>query len=212
MTHHHIDHVGGAAALSAALGLPLWAHAGTAARCPNLHFARLLEDGERLALDGPQPLNIEVWHTPGHAAGHLCFLDRRSGLLLAGDMVAGVGTILIEPGDGDMNEYIAQLERLASSGARRLVPSHGGLVLDAPGLLSGTAAHRRAREAKVIAALGDLGVGTAQELVPLAYDDAPRAVWPLAALSVEAHLLGLEARGRALFEQGRWRAAETRSA
>lgn len=206
VTHHHIDHVGGAAALSDALGLPLWAHAETAARCPKLHFARLLEDGERLELDGPEPLALEVLHTPGHAAGHLCFLDPGSGLLLAGDMVAGVGTILIEPGDGDMNEYLAQLERLATCGARRLVPSHGGLVLDAPGLLSGTAAHRRAREAKVVAALRELGSGNADDLVPLAYADTPRPLWPLAALSVEAHLLGLAARGEITREAGTWQA------
>src|SRR3954467_3949887 len=36
LTHHHPDHVGGAAFFSRELGLPLWAHAETAARLPDL--------------------------------------------------------------------------------------------------------------------------------------------------------------------------------
>ena len=43
------------------------------------------------------------------------------------------------------------------------------------------------------------------DLVPLAYSDAPKAVWPLATLSIAAHLLKLEADGRARRDAGgRW--------
>src|ERR1019366_10452229 len=51
-THHHPDHVGGADALLRALGVPLWAHAETAARIAT-PVARRLEDGDTLVLDGP---------------------------------------------------------------------------------------------------------------------------------------------------------------
>jgi hypothetical protein len=58
--------------------------------------------------------------------------------------------------------------------------------------------HRLAREAKVLAALRDHeGPALPADLVPRAYDDAPPIVWPLAALSTEAHLLKLIAEGRA---------------
>src|SRR5690606_29198100 len=53
-THHHPDHLGGAQALASRLALPLWAHRLTAARAPQLAFEHLLEDDERIELDGAQ--------------------------------------------------------------------------------------------------------------------------------------------------------------
>src|SRR6187551_1807914 len=44
-THHHPDHVGGAALLSKELGLPVWAHEATASRV-DVPVARRLADGD----------------------------------------------------------------------------------------------------------------------------------------------------------------------
>lgn len=44
--------------------------------------ARLLRDGETIALDG---LTVEVVATPGHTPGHMSFLFREAGVLLLGD-------------------------------------------------------------------------------------------------------------------------------
>ncbi len=191
-THHHPDHIGGARALASRLGLPLWAHRLTAERAPEIAFQRLLEDGERIELDGAE---VRVLHTPGHAPGHVCLLEERSGALIAGDMVAGVGTILVEPTDGDMRLYLASLERMAAEGASVLLPAHGD-PLDPDATLARYIAHRLERERKVLDALARHGrPARAAELVPKAYDDAPPVVWPLAALSTEAHLIKLEADG-----------------
>jgi len=122
VTHHHEDHVGGAELLARELGLPVWAHAETASRV-SVPVARRLEDGDLFALEGPVPQRWRVLHTPGHAAGHVCLLDEESGTVVVGDMVASVGTILIAPGEGDMAVYLAQLERLASLGARVALPA-----------------------------------------------------------------------------------------
>jgi hypothetical protein len=43
------------------------------------------------------------------------------------------------------------------------------------------------------------------ELVPDAYVDAPEAVWPLAAMSTEAHLIKLEREGLARRSADGWR-------
>lgn len=197
-THHHPDHVGGAAALAARLGLPLWAHAETAARLSGrLRFARAIEDGERLDLDGPDPITLEAVHTPGHAPGHLCFLDVRSGVMLAGDMVAGVGTILVEPRDGDMGAYLDSLALMRDRGPRALLPAHGGPLRDPQGVLDHYVRHRAMREERVLEALAGWGApARPRDLVPVAYDDAPRQVWGIAALSVEAHLDKLVRDGR----------------
>jgi glyoxylase-like metal-dependent hydrolase (beta-lactamase superfamily II) len=125
VTHHHVDHVGGTAFLASALGIPVWAHAETAARLPHVEVDRLLSEGQSITLDGPTSQRWEVLHTPGHAPGHLCLHEPELGHVVVGDMVASVGTILIAPGDGDMREYLTQLERLASQGAVTALPPPG---------------------------------------------------------------------------------------
>lgn len=205
-THHHPDHVGGARALAERFDLPLWGHAQTAERLRGeLRFDRLLEDGERIHLDGPTPITVRAIHTPGHAPGHLCFLEEASGAMIAGDMVASVGTILVEPHDGDMRLYLDSLRRMAAEAPTLLLPAHGMPIRDAQGLLAHYVEHRLAREAKVRAALERHGgPASAMELVPDCYGDAPKMVWPLAAQSTEAHLIKLAEDGHARRSPSGW--------
>lgn len=198
-THHHPDHVGGAALLSKELGLPVWAHAETASRI-DVPVARRLEDGDAIVLAGPRDEIWQVLHTPGHAPGHVCLFEPRSRTAIVGDMVASVGTILIAPGEGDMAEYIAQLERLAALDASLALPAHGEPIDTPTALFAHYVAHRKMREEKIFAAMkaapaASTGL-TAGDLVPAAYDDVSPAIWPLAKLSVEAHLEKLERDGR----------------
>ena len=197
-THHHPDHVGGAADLARELGLPLWAHRETASRI-DAEVSRTLEDGDVLALDGPVPEAWSVLHTPGHAPGHVCLFEERSGVLVLGDMVASVGTILIAPGDGDMRVYLEQLERLAGLGARLGLPAHGEPMDEPAAVFARYIAHRLMREEKIAKALAGFGASgaTLEDLVPVAYDDTPVHIWPIARMSLEAHLEKLVGDGRA---------------
>ncbi|MBX3217506.1 MAG: MBL fold metallo-hydrolase [Labilithrix sp.] len=200
-THHHPDHVGGAALLSKELALPVWAHELTASRV-DVPVARRLADGDEIVLEGPRDETWRVLHTPGHAPGHVCLFEPRSRTVVVGDMVASVGTILVAPGDGDMTLYLEQLERLAALDASLALPAHGEPIDDPTALFHRYVAHRRMREAKILDALeaasaAATGAGvTATELVPAAYDDVSPAIWPLAKLSVDAHLEKLEREGR----------------
>jgi glyoxylase-like metal-dependent hydrolase (beta-lactamase superfamily II) len=184
LTHHHGDHVSGAAHLAARLGVPVAAHAETASR---VRFAvdRVLADGDVLEAGG---VTARALFTPGHAPGHLCFVVGDA--IVAGDMVAGVGTILIDPDEGDMIAYLASLERMRAEGAARLLPSHGPVVTDADGKLREYVAHRLMREAKVAASLR-AHAGLPRELVPDAYADTPPFLWGLAERSLIAHLVKL---------------------
>lgn len=198
LTHHHADHVGGAELYARELGLPLWAHRLTAERLPRAKVSRILEDGEELLLAGQVPQRWRVLHTPGHAQGHLCLHEPDLGYLVAGDMVASEGTILIEPGDGDMQVYLEQLERLRGLGARVALPAHGAPIDDPESLFARYIRHRGMREAKIVHVLesfGDEGASLS-DIVSRAYDDTPRAAWPLAGLSVRAHLVKLLREGR----------------
>jgi ribonuclease/clavin/mitogillin len=190
ITHHHEDHVSGAAFLSRATGLPLWAHDATRERLDeSVQIARTLRDGEIL-LD-----SWHVLHTPGHAPGHVCLHDERTGALVCGDMVASVGTILIAPGDGDMRVYLEQLARLEARAAHVALPAHGDPIDDPSALFRRYIMHRTMREDRVVGALRN-GPRTAAEILPDAYSDTPVHLFPIAALSLQAHLDKLVAEGR----------------
>lgn len=206
-THHHPDHIGGATELTRRLGAPLWGHATTVARLAgSVSFNRTLEDGEVIALDGDTPLRLRAVHTPGHAPGHLCFYEERSRALVVGDMVASVGTILVDTIDGDMALYLASLARMDALCASVLLPAHGAPIHAAHEKLTAYIAHRLLREAKVLAALrAERRPRQVHELVPQAYDDTPPSVWPLAALTAEAHLVKLANEGLAERTPGGWR-------
>ena len=193
LTHHHMDHVGHAAALRERTGAPIYAHPATAAR---LDFAVdvAMEDGAQVELG--EGFALTAMHTPGHAPGHLVFFERSTGLAYAGDMVAGVGTILIDPeDDGDMTAYLGSLERIAAAKPTALVPSHGPVLADPQATLARYRAHRLMREDRILAAIHasprDLSAVLAE-----AYADTPPVLWPLAARSLEAHLRKLAAEGR----------------
>jgi endoribonuclease LACTB2 len=210
LTHHHPDHVGGAEAMRQRFGLEIWAHDRTAQRLHGkLRIDRLLEHGERIELDGPTPMALQAMHTPGHAPGHLCYRELASGSLVAGDMVAGVGTILVDKTDGDMQQYLASLQAMAASAPTQLLPAHGLPITDPAARLGFYVQHRLAREGKVAAALASFEQpASLDELVPVAYADTPQAAWPLARLALEAHLIKLEREGRATQAHERWLAAD----
>ncbi len=202
LTHHHIDHIGAVEALVSRTGAPVWAHAETASRVP-FAIDRVMNEGERIEDDTGRAW--DALHTPGHAPGHLCLRDG-DGTVIAGDMVAGIGTILVEPSEGSMSLYLASLRRLAE-GSRVLLPSHGPALTDAPSALAHYVRHRLGRESKVREALRSSGPSTVLGLVPVAYADTPMTVWPLAALSLEAHLVKLVEDGEVVKDGERYRIA-----
>ena len=205
VTHHHEDHVGGAAFLAKETGLPLWGHELTAQKV-DAPFSRLLVEGDVIDLAGPIAERWEVLHTPGHAVGHLCLFERTERTVVVGDMVASVGTILIAPGEGHMATYLAQLERLAALDAAVALPAHGDPIEDPTKLFRHYVTHRLGREAKVAAALAAAGSGgaTADELVPIAYADTPKLMWPFATMSLLMHLEKLVEDGRARMDGDRY--------
>ena len=202
LTHHHGDHVGSANFLRETLGIPVAAHPRTAALLEGqIAIDVLVEAGDRLELgSAEQPFPVEALHTPGHAPGHLVLADRRpgSGAMIVGDMIASIGTIIIDPPEGDMGEYLRQLQRLKAESPRILFPAHGLPVVEAVAKLDQYVAHRLLREAKVVGALEHHRgrPQTPEGLLPLAYDDVPEAIYPLAARSCLAHLLKLLEEGR----------------
>lgn len=210
LTHHHPDHVSGAAHLAARLGAPVGAHRRTAELLRGrVKVDHALEDGHLIELPadrpGARPRRLRAHLLEGHADGHLVFHEEVTNHVVAGDMVAGTGTILIDPPEGKMSLYLRSLERLAGLGAALLYPAHGPPIGDPAGLAREYVAHRLMREAKVLRAV-EAGAGPLEDLVPRAYDDTPPFLYPLAARSLLAHLHKLEEEGRVAREGEAWRA------
>jgi glyoxylase-like metal-dependent hydrolase (beta-lactamase superfamily II) len=184
ITHGHPDHIEGAARLRELTGAPIlaWSRDGTPSADALLGDNATVPLGQR---------TIRALHTPGHRFDHLCFLLEDSGALFAGDLVAGVGTVVIAPPEGDLADYMASLRRLLALDLRQILPAHGPPVDDPRALLEQYIAHRNEREQQVLTGL-TAGPATVAALVATIYADVDPRLHPVAALSVTAHLLKLE--------------------
>ncbi len=206
VSHAHLDHSGGAEAMARATGAPILAFGDAeAGRSPlmtrlaetgavgggegldhRLRPDRLLADGERIAGSG---WALTALHMPGHAAGHLCFLDEAAGAVFSGDLVFDWSTTLISPPDGDLGDYFRSLARLEALAPGALLPAHGEAIPAPLPRLAELAAHRRMRTGQILAALAQ-APGTAEGLARRIYD-IPPTLLPAAARNVLAHLLAL---------------------
>ena len=204
-THSHPDHSPGAAPLQALcvqagraappiLGLP---SAPTARAASAFTPDRALQNNELLALSGQAPEGkithtLQVIHTPGHAANHVCLLLQEDGLLFSGDHILNGSTTVVDPPDGNMADYIDSLDLLSAACARYqiefILPAHGYVLGHAPQAIAQLRAHRMKREAKVQTAMLALPDGSLEDWVSLAYDDVPPRMWPIAKRSLIAHV------------------------
>ena len=197
LTHHHPDHIGGVAEVQDKLDLLVRAHPTTMERLAGrgFRFGEPLVDGDVVRLGaGSDVMEIDVFHTPGHASGHLCFFERRAGWLIGGDMVSGVGMIVIDPPEGDMDDYLASLARLESLGATTLFPGHGPTIHNPTGVLRRYREHRLWREDKILEAWRQ-GIDEPAEMLPTVYADVPPVAHPLAIRQILAHLARLDKLG-----------------
>jgi glyoxylase-like metal-dependent hydrolase (beta-lactamase superfamily II) len=189
LTHGHPDHVGGAAELRARLDIPIYAFNRRGVPILDHEIA----DGAAFSVGGD---TLRAIHTPGHRFDHLCFLLENARVLFAGDHISGITTNVISPPDGDMYDYLNALRRLQSFEIGEIVPAHGPKVADPQAKIAEYIAHRQRREEQILHAMRRLGAGaTIPQMVTLVYQDVDPQLHPVAAHSVEAHLLKLEKEG-----------------
>jgi glyoxylase-like metal-dependent hydrolase (beta-lactamase superfamily II) len=116
LTHGHLDHAGGARDLKAALGidivgphkddLPLLQRIETQQQkygitgLKNVEPDRWLEDGDKVSFGNHE---FEVYHTPGHAPGHVIYVNRAQNFAHLGDVLfnGSIGRTDLPGGDHD---------------------------------------------------------------------------------------------------------------
>lgn len=209
LTHHHSDHIGAVRAVCERYDLSVRAHAETLSRVDTVGLKSAeLHDGDVLDLDvapdGSPNWKLHVLHTPGHARGHLTFIEDRYNAGIVGDMASTLSTIVIDPPEGHMATYLASLRRLQAHGIGMLYPAHGPAHRDGTSFLGELIAHREAREMRLCDALS-VDARSEKELLLDVYSDLrDERLWPIAARSLRAGLDKLAEDGLACMSAAGW--------
>jgi glyoxylase-like metal-dependent hydrolase (beta-lactamase superfamily II) len=202
VTHTHVDHAPGAAALAAATGARVVGYGPAEDFAPDECVGEgwsVLTPGPRSGSSGDR-LTLRALHTPGHASDHLCWLIEEQGLLCTGDHVMHGSTVVIRPPDGDLHQYLDSLARVrdADPPIRTLAPGHGRLMDHVAAEIDALIAHRLGRHELVAAALSSHGTATVDELLAEVYGDVTERQLPVARFSLWAHLRALGQEGGAV--------------
>jgi glyoxylase-like metal-dependent hydrolase (beta-lactamase superfamily II) len=203
VTHRHLDHSPAARPLAAATGAKIYA-SGIAPRFSPDDF--VAEEGDDFAFkpditlrDGDvfsgENWTLEAMFTPGHTSDHVCLALREENALFSGDHIMGWSTSVVSPPDGDMDAYLASLEKVQTRNFATLWPTHGPPVTAVHEFIDAYRAHRMDREAQIIARL-QAGQTRIKDMIPVMYADVDQRLYPAAAHSVLAHMIRLARAGR----------------
>lgn len=199
VTHHHADHVGGAAAYAREFDATVWARAGREAdfeRATGESPDRTFREGTAIPVDDGA---VTVLETPGHAPEHVAFAagteTKGEEAVLAGDLAVAEGSVAVTAPAGDVRAYLTSLRRIHARDPDLLYPAHGPRIDDPQAVCERLIAHRLDRERRVFEAVR-AGRETVDAVLDDAYDRDLSGVRSLARGTVRAHLEKLAVEGR----------------
>lgn len=105
LTHHHDDHIGGAAALIEKFNIPCYGPVDARIRFP----VQPVGEGDRVRIDA-LGLDLDVMEVPGHTTSHIAF--HGGGFLFCGDTLFSLGCGRMF--EGTPAQFLASLDRLAA--------------------------------------------------------------------------------------------------
>lgn len=198
LTHHHPDHCERADEIARRLGAGLAMSTDTESRIraalPGFFSGlrlRRVGDGDQATRWLGQP--VQVLAVPGHDEGQLALMPEDRSWCIVGDLIQGIGTVVIHKPEGNMGRYFASLQRIIDLDPKIIIPSHG-LPMGSTYRLRATLRHRQEREAAVLQ-LYQAG-NTVEQMLETLYRDVDKRLWPLALQNIECHLDKLREEGR----------------
>lgn len=198
LTHHHPDHHERSNRLARHFGVPMGmsedTHQRICRRAGNDYFDGIsvhhYREGDVLCRWQGQALRvIEV---PGHDQGQLALMPDGRAWCLVGDLIQGLGTVVIAKPEGHMGRYFATLQKVIALNPRAIYPSHG-MGMGSCYRLSETLLHRQQREQQVLTMHRE-GMDMTQMLAKIYADVDPRLL-PLARMNIESHMDKLREEG-----------------
>lgn len=140
LTHGHIDHVGGAADLAAELGVPVEGPH----EADRMLIERVQDQANQFGLEGVKPVEPDRWlvegdtvemagrtfnvlHCPGHAPGHVVFIELELRFAFSGDVLfaGSVGRTDLPGGDHDTLIACIKEKLLPLGDDMSFLPGHG---------------------------------------------------------------------------------------
>lgn len=192
ISHTHHDHLGAAAALKARTGAPICGFFRSAE--PDFTPDIGLHDGDHVG-------TLAAIHTPGHAIDHLCYA-MPGGVLFTGDHVMGWSSTVVSPPRGNLLIYIASLRKLLERADTAYLPGHGPVVHDTHALVNAFIERRMMREREISSVMST--PKTLKEIADRVYSKPNETLQRAAERNLLAHLLKLEAEGKALRDGDIW--------
>jgi glyoxylase-like metal-dependent hydrolase (beta-lactamase superfamily II)/8-oxo-dGTP pyrophosphatase MutT (NUDIX family) len=197
LTHHHPDHRQLADEIARRAGVPLAMSADTQARIARkepafLRDVVLKNYGEGDEITRWLGQRVRVLAVPGHDEGQLALMPDNRAWCIVGDLIQGVGTVVISPPEGNMRKYFASMRRLIDLQPRTIFPSHG-VGLGGTHYLEHALHHREMREA-TIGALFKAGRSVDDILAEVYVGTDPRLM-PYARINIDSHLAKLREEG-----------------
>ena len=130
LTHTHRDHCGKAETLAGYFNTEVCAqreeldHFSRNRRQIGCNVGIVFEGGEKLDLDGE---TIDVFHTPGHSAGGLCFYSEKSRVAFTGDTIFNVDLGYTHFAGGSAERMKESLKNVVNKWANdvTIYPGHG---------------------------------------------------------------------------------------
>ena len=126
---------------------------------------------------------FEVYWTPGHSPGHLCFYEREKRIILTGDHVLPTITpnVSLHPQQmgNPLGDYLASLRRLEPLEVDDVLPAHEYAFTDLQGRLAEIVHHHELRLDEMLGIIGDGGA--------TAYEVAAGVVWTTGTFDTFSH-------------------------
>ncbi len=186
LTHTHPDHIEGIPLLREAYpDLPIYVHANEFMQVEAFGNIKILNEARNFMVGDTL---IQTVFTPGHSLGHLSFYLPDETLAIVGDLLAGKGSTWIGKPEGNMNDYLASLERIRALKLTKLAAGHGDTLLDPYNKLNEVRQHRLARLEQVLGAFEGHKIRLLPDIRNYVYPDVPEAMTAMADSSLLALL------------------------